>query len=39
MMIILALISYSGGRPRWPGAIDLFGLSLARILPLAEKLL
>ena len=38
-MIILAIISYLGGRPRWPGAIDLFGLSLARILPLAEKLL
>ena len=39
MMIILAIISYLGDRSRWPGAIDLFGLSLARILSLAEKLL
>jgi hypothetical protein len=38
-MILLAIISYVGDRPRWPGAIDLFGLSLAPILPLAEKLL
>ena len=38
-MIILAIISYLGCLPRWLGAIDLFGLSLARILPLAEKLL
>jgi len=38
-MIILAIISYLGGGPRWSGAIDLFGLSLAPILPLAEKLL
>ena len=39
MMIILAIISYLGCRPRWRGAIDLFGLTRARILPLAEKLL
>lgn len=39
MMILLAIISYFGGRLRWPGAIDLLRLSLAGLLPLAEKLL
>lgn len=38
-MIILLIVSYLGCRARSTRTIDLFGLYLGRLLPLAEKLL